>query len=75
MTTQDESVTFAEIMTPGQVAAIFKVDPKTVTRWALAGKLSSVKTPGGHRRFFRHEIETLLNSGTVTNSADHPPAD
>lgn len=74
MTTHNESVTFAEIMTPAQVAAIYKVNPKTVTRWAIAGKIPSIKTPGGHRRFFRSDIEKNINSITVTDSAEDPPA-
>lgn len=49
-----------DLMTPGEVAAAFRVDPKTVTRWAQAGKLSSVRTLGGHRRFKRGEVEQLL---------------
>lgn len=44
------------LMTPGEVAKIFRVDPKTVTRWANAGKLRSTRTPGGHVRFYRAEI-------------------
>lgn len=44
------------LMTPGEVAKIFRVDPKTVTRWAHAGKLRSTRTPGGHVRFYRDEI-------------------
>lgn len=44
------------LMTPGEVAAIFRVDPKTVTRWAHAGKLRHTRTPGGHVRFYREEI-------------------
>jgi excisionase family DNA binding protein len=47
-------------MTPGEVAKIFRVDTKTVGRWAKAGKLSSVKTPGGHRRFRKSEVDKLL---------------
>jgi len=39
------------LLTPAEVAAMFRVDPKTVTRWAKAGKLSSVRTLGGHRRY------------------------
>ena len=38
------------LLTPAEVAALFRVDPKTVTRWAKAGKLSSIRTLGGHRR-------------------------
>lgn len=49
-----------DLLTPGEVAALFRVDPKTVTRWAAAGRLSSIRTPGGHRRFRRAEVETLL---------------
>jgi excisionase family DNA binding protein len=53
------------LMTPGQVAALFHVDPKTVTRWALAGRLSSLRTPGGHRRFRESEVTALLVSLTT----------
>jgi excisionase family DNA binding protein len=38
------------LLTPAEVAALFRVDPKTVTRWAKAGKLTSIRTLGGHRR-------------------------
>lgn len=49
------------LMTPGEVAAKFRVDAKTVTRWASAGKIRSIRTPGGHRRFYADEVERLLN--------------
>ena len=39
------------LLTPGEVAALFRVDPKTVTRWAASGRITSIRTPGGHRRF------------------------
>lgn len=39
------------LLTPAEVATLFRVTPKTVTRWAEAGKLPVVKTLGGHRRF------------------------
>jgi excisionase family DNA binding protein len=48
------------LLTPAEVAAMFRVDPKTVTRWAKAGKLSSIRTLGGHRRYRAEEIEALL---------------
>jgi excisionase family DNA binding protein len=41
------------LLTPAEVATMFRVDPKTVTRWAKAGKLTSIRTLGGHRRFPR----------------------
>ncbi|MDM7853723.1 BldC family transcriptional regulator [Cellulomonas alba] len=48
------------LLTPGEVAVLFRVDPKTVTRWAQAGKLSAVRTLGGHRRFHESEVRALL---------------
>ena len=48
------------LMTPGEVAALFRVDPKTVTRWAKSGKLASIRTLGGHRRYRSSEVKALL---------------
>lgn len=41
---------------------MFRVDPKTVTRWATAGRISSIRTPGGHRRFRESEVNELLTA-------------
>ncbi len=49
------------LLTPSEVAAMFRVNPKTVTRWARAGKISAVRTLGGHRRFYESEILAKLN--------------
>jgi len=54
----------APLLTPAEVAAAFRVDPKTVTRWAKAGKLSSIRTLGGHRRYLEAEIRAILDSPT-----------
>jgi len=48
------------LLTPSEVATLFRVDPKTVTRWARAGKLSSIRTLGGHRRYRESEVRELL---------------
>lgn len=48
------------LLTPAEVAALFRVDPKTVTRWAKAGKLSSIRTLGGHRRYRADEVRRFL---------------
>lgn len=45
-----------EYLTPAQVANLFSVDPKTVTRWAKAGKIKAILTPGGHRRYPKSEV-------------------
>jgi excisionase family DNA binding protein len=48
------------LLTPAEVAVMFRVDPKTVTRWAKAGKLTSIRTLGGHRRYRETEVRGLL---------------
>lgn len=53
-----------KLVTPGEVAALFRVDPKTVSRWAAAGKLRSIKTLGGHRRFRESDVLALLEGGS-----------
>lgn len=55
ITTVEQLKTLAEtdpgwLLKPGEVAAIMRVDPKTVTRWVAAGKLPAIRTPGKHRR-------------------------
>ena len=72
----------AELLTPGAVAAVLFVDPKTVTRWARAGKIDSIRTPGGHRRYRRSDVEALRagdslrdgeSAGTVPPPATSSP--
>ena len=55
------------LLTPAEVAALFRVDPKTVTRWARAGKLTSLRTLGGHRRYRESEIRTLLSGANIAS--------
>ena len=50
------------LLTPAEVASLFRVDPKTVTRWAKAGKLTSIRTLGGHRRYKESEVKALLGA-------------
>lgn len=53
-----------ELMTPAEVAEILRVDGKTVTRWAERGLIRSIKTPGGHNRFFADDIQAIVNGET-----------
>ena len=55
------------LLTPAEVASLFRVDPKTVTRWAKSGKLTSIRTLGGHRRYKESEVKSLLLK-TTSNS-------
>jgi excisionase family DNA binding protein len=55
------------LLTPAEVATMFRVDPKTVTRWARAGRITSIRTLGGHRRYRESEVRALL-------AGNSPPA-
>ena len=58
-----------KLLTPAEVASLFRVDPKTVTRWAKAGKLNSIRTLGGHRRYRESEVRSLLDGNTAAADA------
>ena len=58
------------LLTPSEVAALFRVDPKTVTRWAKAGKLTSIRTLGGHRRYKESEVKALLKTITPNTTSN-----
>ena len=64
------------LLTPGEVAELFRVGPKTVTRWAAEGKLNSIRTPGRHRRFAESQVRALLEGRVATADvpANVPPA-
>ena len=55
------------LLTPAEVAALFRVDPKTVTRWANAGKLTPLRTLGGHRRYLESEVLNLLGRAVMAS--------
>lgn len=57
------------LLTPAEVAAMFKVDAKTVTRWANAGHLTCIRTLGGHRRYKESEVKALIKSGATERKA------
>jgi excisionase family DNA binding protein len=60
-----------ELLTPSEVAAMFRVNPKTVTRWARSGKISAIRTLGGHRRFRATEIRKFLEQVEEGTDAGH----
>lgn len=55
-----------DILTPVEVAKMFRVDVKTISRWAESGKLRSFKTLGGHRRFRRRWIEAVIDQAAAS---------
>jgi excisionase family DNA binding protein len=72
MTVTTQASSNERLLTPGEVAALFRVDPKTVTRWASAGRIGSIRTPGGHRRFRESEVRSML--AELTSEATLPPS-
>ena len=57
------------LLTPAEVASLFKVDPKTVTRWANKGLLTTVRTLGGHRRYKESEVRQILHGSATERDA------
>lgn len=49
-----------ELLTPAEVAALFRVDVKTVARWDQRYSWTVIRTPGGHRRYRAAEVRNVL---------------
>ena len=58
------------LLTPAEVANLFRVNPKTVTRWARAGKITAIRTLGGHRRYRKSEVQALLRKNSLEESGN-----
>jgi excisionase family DNA binding protein len=58
-----------DLMTPHEVADAFRVDPKTVTRWARLGKIRFIRTPGGHRRYVAADVRLNLEGAPRRSTA------
>ncbi|WP_242888951.1 BldC family transcriptional regulator [Actinomadura litoris] len=57
------------LLTPAEVATMFRVDAKTVTRWAKLEKIPYVWTLGGHRRYPEKAVRALLAQGATQREA------
>lgn len=57
---------FKSYLTPQEVAKLLMVSPVTVRQLAQKGGLKAVTTPGGHRRFMRHEVERFAQQRGLT---------
>lgn len=58
------------LLTPGEVASLLRVDPKTVTRWAERGLIESIKTPGGHNRFPKSCVDAILSGENINDATE-----
>jgi excisionase family DNA binding protein len=58
-----------ELLRPREVAALFGVRPTTIARWAREGKLTPLRTPGGHRRYSLAGVREVLDRETPPEAA------
>ena len=63
----DEGSANDRLLTPAEVAEMFRVNPKTVTRWARTGRLRAIKTIGGHRRYRLSEVRKAVEAANEIN--------
>jgi excisionase family DNA binding protein len=63
----DEAPTKDRFLRTREVAILFQVSERAVTDWARKGRIRSVRTPGGHRRYPASHVRTLLE---VSGQAD-----
>lgn len=61
------------LLKPAEVAAMFGVAPKTVNLWARAGRVRSVRTIGGHLRFYADDVEAVLAQNTAERAPTGAP--
>ena len=61
---------YERLLTGAEVAKLFRVDPKTVPRWADKGRLTCIRTPGGHRRYRESEVRAMLAGKPVLRAVD-----
>ena len=51
-----------DLLTPAEAAKLLHVAPTTIRLWAQKGKLASIVTPGGHRRFNLDDVKSLMKT-------------
>lgn len=57
-----------ELLASGDAASLIGVHRDTIKRWEKLGRITSLRTPDGHRRYRRGDVEALL-TGPVEASA------
>ena len=53
-------------ITPKKAAEILSITIDCLRKWEEAGKITAIKTLGGHRRYDMQNIEKILNSSKKT---------
>lgn len=63
---------FEVLLKPKDAARLLAINPATLTKWAVQGKVRSVKTVGGHRRYPADSIRAAA-AGDWHNAANKRP--
>jgi excisionase family DNA binding protein len=67
--TEDPDFLRGRLLRTREVALLFQVSERAVTDWARRGRLPSVRTPGGHRRYPAGDVRRLLDEVGLTRSS------
>lgn len=61
-----------ELLTPAEVARIFRVSASSVTRWVREGHVPAIRLPGerGQIRIRRTDVELFLNPTPAAPAAE-----
>ena len=65
----------ARWMSLGEVCRELEINEATLRQWADRGRLPVYRTPGGHRRFLREDVEALMAGGGGVAAAEFDPED
>jgi excisionase family DNA binding protein len=60
------SISEQSLLTPSEAAELLHVAPTTIRHWAQNGRLAFTTTPGGHRRFTREDVLSLMSSSKAS---------
>lgn len=63
---------FTRLLSPREVQEALNASPSAVRLWANTGKLTTIRTPGGHRRFLESEVRVLLGLPGESEEAEGP---
>lgn len=55
-----------ELLSVSDACARLGVSPTTLKRWEKAGRISALRTPTGHRRYHRIDVDALLRHREVS---------
>ena len=64
-------------MSLGEVCRALEINEATLRQWADRGRLPVYRTPGGHRRFLREDVELMMggNGSVAAATAESDPED